>query len=279
MKRAFIGDVQGCANELDLLLARIDDELGRSAEVWLVGDLVNRGPHDLRVLETVRARVEAGRARVVLGNHELHLLRIAWGLREPGPLDTVQKLLARPDAREWVDWIRHLPLALTGKLGQRRFAMVHAASKPGWSRSRLAERAAAAAEPLAAPGEKTARRYLAGDGSREHDDLMRLVSCRSVTPEGWSSKTPEELPGDAVPWHEAWRERQHGHGLVYGHWSLQRLHVARGLRGLDTGCVHHGRGVNGYLTAWVPDTKKDDPFDVPDDRFWRVKARRAYYRD
>jgi hypothetical protein len=64
---------------------------------------------------------------------------------------------------------------------------------------------------------------------------------------------------------------------VYGHWSLQGLHVARGLRGLDTGCVHHGRGRDGLLTAWTPD-ERPDPFGVPDDRFVQVRAHARYWR-
>ena len=91
----------------------------------------------------------------------------------------------------------------------------------------------------------------------------------------WSSRPPSEAAG--VAWHEAWLERGHDYGVVYGHWSLQGLHVAPGLRGLDTGCVHHGRGRDGYLTAWLPDPDAGTPFSVPDERFWRVRARRAYY--
>src|SRR5690606_41345875 len=71
MQRIFVGDVQGCADEFDELLARARAAFGERFELWLVGDLVNRGPASLRVLRTVRALAEAGRARCVLGNHEL----------------------------------------------------------------------------------------------------------------------------------------------------------------------------------------------------------------
>jgi hypothetical protein len=76
---------------------------------------------------------------------------------------------------------------------------------------------------------------------------------------------------------------------VYGHWALQGLHVARGLRGLDSACVHHGRPdgrggtTRGFLTAWIPAWPGRDgdrePFDVPDDRFLQVPARRRYRDD
>ena len=93
----------------------------------------------------------------------------------------------------------------------------------------------------------------------------------------WSPEPPELAPPGYRAWHEVWRERAHPYGVVYGHWALQGLHVAPGLRGLDTGCVHHGRGRDGFLTAWLPDPNAAQPFDVPDERIWQVPARRPYY--
>ena len=66
---------------------------------------------------------------------------------------------------------------------------------------------------------------------------------------------------------------------MYGHWARQGLHVAAGLRGLDTGCVHHGRGRDGWLTAWLPEAASSDPFATPDTSFWKIPARRAYYAE
>ena len=109
------------------------------------------------------------------------------------------------------------------------------------------------------------------------DLLARLTRCRSVSPQGnWS---PEEPAADREAWHRAWSRREHAYGVVYGHWSLQGLHVAPRLRGLDTGCVHHGRGRDGALTAWLPDPDSETPFATPDDRFWSVPARSAYYAE
>ena len=119
--------------------------------------------------------------------------------------------------------------------------------------------------------------------AEDRDTLGRLTRCRSVDEaQGWSKAVPE---GAARAWHEAWSEHRHRYGVVYGHWSMQGLHVAEGLRGLDTGCVHHGRGRDGYLTAWLPtagdaeenDVSAVDPFDLPDDRFWQIPALARYY--
>ncbi len=82
-----------------------------------------------------------------------------------------------------------------------------------------------------------------------------------------------------MPGHELWAANAHDYGLVYGHWSMQGLHVAPRLRGLDSGCVHHGRGRDGFLTAWVPDTAQRDPFaaTAAEASLWLIPANRAYY--
>jgi bis(5'-nucleosyl)-tetraphosphatase (symmetrical) len=279
MQRIFVGDVQGCADELDELLARAHAEFGDRFELWLVGDLVNRGPDNVRALERARALVDAGRGRYVLGNHEIALLKVFAGLRPLSPLDSFADVLGRGDAAEWFEWLRRCPLLATGRLGGQRFAMAHAAVHPEWSLDELRERARAVEARLGAPDRSEALRLLAADPSQDPDrDLLgRLTSCRSVgVGDAWSTRPPGDAAGEA-PWYARWSDRGHGFGVVYGHWSLQGLHVAPWLRGLDTGCVHHGRGRAGALTAWLPDPDDAAPFDVPDRRFWQVPARRAYY--
>jgi bis(5'-nucleosyl)-tetraphosphatase (symmetrical) len=278
IQRIFVGDVQGCADELAEILARARKAFGSRFELWVVGDLVNRGPDNRRAIESVRELVDAGRARYVLGNHELALLRVASGLRELGPYDSFGDLLSAPDAAEWVEWLRRRPLVVEGRLGRRRFAMAHASVHPKWSLDELLRRARRVEERLGHEDAREQLRLLAADPALDPDrDLLgRLTGCRSAgEADAWSSSPPPEsgLPA----WHDRWSAHGHAWGVVYGHWSLQGLHVAAQLRGLDTGCVHHGRGRAGYLTAWLPDPRASDPFAVPDDGFWQVPARRAYY--
>ncbi|MDX1649056.1 MAG: metallophosphoesterase [Myxococcota bacterium] len=281
MRPVFVGDVQGCVRELEALFARVDAELGQDAwEPWLVGDLVNRGPSSLEVLRAVRARADAGRARVVLGNHEVALLRTALGRRRPGPEDTFADVLEADRREGWVDWLLRLPLLVEGRLGATPFAMVHAAVHPDWSLA-VARKRAAAVEAVLRGGDRQAAADLLDAVTRAPragaaDDLARLLTCRSVRPgdDAWSDAPPAP---PWRPWHEAWRARGHPYGVVYGHWSVQGLHVAPGLRGLDTGCVHHGRGRDGFLTAWLPDPSAPDPFGVPDDRFVQVRAFARYH--
>ena len=278
MQRVFVGDVQGCARELDALLERARSTFADDHEIWLVGDLVNRGPASLRVLQRVRELVDAGRARCVLGNHELSLLSVAWGLRARRPTDTFGDVLDAPDAEDWIDWLRRLPVAWTGRIGAQPLAMLHAAAHPDWSLADLRRIAGRVSERLGAE-RKAARAFLASDPETDPDReaLALLTSCRSVARDGrWSTEPPA---GDFEAWHGPWSERRHEYGIVYGHWSLQGLHVAPGLRGIDTGCVHEGRGRDGFLTAWIPDSSRRRPFDVPDDGFWQQRAFGKYYRE
>jgi bis(5'-nucleosyl)-tetraphosphatase (symmetrical) len=273
VQRIFVGDIQGCADELEEILARARREFGSAYELWSVGDVVNRGPKSHRSLARVREHVEAGHGQLVLGNHELALLARWLGLRGHQPTDTMEDLLERPDLDEWCEWLRRRPLAVAGELGRRPFLLVHASVHPAWSRDETLAAARRLEAELGAADRDALRSLLV----RRSDALGRLVSCRSVLSNGgWSKELPELLDA-AEPWHVAWARAGHGYGVVYGHYSMQGLHVAEGLRGLDTGCVHHQRGRDGYLTAWIPDPRDADPFRTPDARFWQVRAHRRYY--
>lgn len=276
----FVGDVQGCADELDEVLDRARAHFGERFELWIVGDVVNRGPGSLRALGRVRELVDAGRGQLVLGNHEVELLRVAAGLSSLSPLDTMREVLEAPDADDWLDWLRRRPLAVCGRIGRQPLAMVHAAVHPDWDLATLERCADAAAQRLGAGSRRDAEAFLAGDPARDADldTLYRVTSCRSVDAAGrWSPRPPGQAPAGMRAWHAEWSARGHAYGVVYGHWSLQGLHVAKRLRGLDTGCVHHGRGRRGFLTAWVPDPEEECPFSASDGDFWQVPARRAYY--
>jgi len=268
----FVGDVQGCGSELQELRKRTKARFGRGHELWLAGDLINRGPDNLELLERVREEVARGRCRYVLGNHEISLLRTAWGLRELQMLDTFDDVLDDAHLDDWVEWLRRRPLVETGTLGRRPFVLVHAAVGPDWSLAEVTARARAVEARLGADDAGRARDLLEADLAADPraDDLARLTRCRSIDRAGrWSSRDPETPDG---LWHAVWAEHGHDYGVVYGHFAVQGLHVAPGLRGLDTGCVHRGR-----LTAWVPDLERDDPFAVPDAGFWQVPAQRRYY--
>lgn len=276
MQRIFVGDVQGCAEELEQILGRARAQFGTGYDLLATGDVINRGPGSYRALARVREHVEVGRGQMVLGNHELAFLRVALGLAPSPPSATWNDLLGRPDLASWVDWLLRRPLAVFSSFGSRPFAMVHAAVPPRASLGSLRRLATRLQSRLA-----TDARTLLSEDSSDRDRLARLVSCRSVLADGgWSARQPQDhADSRAQPWHAAWSQAGHDYGVVYGHWAQQGLHVAPGLRGLDTGCVHEGRGAARYLTAWIPDERRRDPFAVPDKSFWHVRARRPYWRD
>jgi bis(5'-nucleosyl)-tetraphosphatase (symmetrical) len=276
VQRIFVGDVQGCADELERVVERARREFVDAFELWLVGDLVNRGPASRRVLERVRALEGAGRAQVVLGNHELALLRVAFGQRGLAPGDTFQELLDGADRDAWLDWIRGWPLAIVDRIGARRFAMVHAAVAPEWSLAELEARAQRVEVRLRRSRDSAAE-LLAADPGKDPDAdvLARVTRCRSVDADGrWSSRPPAR-PEDA--WHRRWTSHAHDYAVVYGHWALQGVHVTPMLRGLDSGCVYNGAPRSTFLTAWVPPPDAREPFAVPDEHFWRIPAQSVYW--
>ena len=150
MQPIFVGDVQGCGDELDELVRRAREKFGRDFELWLVGDLVNRGPYSLRVLERVRGLWESGHARVVLGNHDLALMAVWQGLRALRAHDTYGQVLEDRDADDWMHWLRALPLVERGVIDGQPFAMVHASVHPDWSLDELEARAKPVQARLAA---------------------------------------------------------------------------------------------------------------------------------
>ena len=262
-----IGDVQGCGASLgrllELLRARAGYDPGRD-RLWLAGDLVNRGPRSLGVLRTARAAARNGRARTVLGNHDLHLLSVAFGVRAPGARDTLAEVLAAPDRGELVDWLLRQPLACADLLdagGRRaRFVMTHAGLLPEWTVQDALVFAAELSAALVARPEATLRAIRTPAAERWDPSLdgdVRLSTLaaaftrlRVVRPDGripWGYKgTPEGAPDGAVPWFEAPGRRWAGDAAaptvaIAGHWAALGFRRRDDLLALDTGCVWGGR--------------------------------------
>jgi bis(5'-nucleosyl)-tetraphosphatase (symmetrical) len=237
-ERIFLGDVQGCADELDELIDRIGFDPERQ-ELWCVGDLVNRGPQSARALRRLR---EIG-ARSVLGNHDLHLLAVARGQRQARADDSFGDVLAADDRDELIDWLAAQPLVQAWD----DLVVVHAGLHPHWS------------DPggVAAPLESAIR---GGRIPFRDPDLAFLTRARNCDASG--RRPDDEIrPGPGfAPWYEHYRGAR---TVVFGHWASRGLVRAPRLRGLDTGCVW-----GGSLTAWSAAT----------DRATSVAARRAYHR-
>jgi bis(5'-nucleosyl)-tetraphosphatase (symmetrical) len=242
-----IGDIQGCHRTLQRLLVRIQFDPNRD-RLWLVGDLVNRGPASLEVLRWARGLDPA--ATVVLGNHDLHLLARAAGLRRSKARDTFQDVLKAADRDELLDWLRQRPFL--HREGDR--VLIHAGLLPAWTADAaegLAREAAAALQEGALaewirhdeeepepwhPGLRPRRRLRLA--------VQAFTSLRTCTPEGRACPgfhgPPEDAPAGCLPWFEVPGRKSAGVTVVCGHWSTLGLRVQAGLVALDTGCVWGG---------------------------------------
>ena len=120
-----IGDLQGCYEPLQLLLQKIDFNPA-SDSLWFAGDLVNRGPDSLKCLQFVKSLGES--AVTVLGNHDIHLLALYYGLRPRDKDPTLEQVLEAPDVDELIHWLQQQPLLHV----QDNFVLVHAGLHPRW---------------------------------------------------------------------------------------------------------------------------------------------------
>lgn len=121
MATYLIGDVHGCYDELVALLHQVDFNSQKDT-LWLTGDLVARGPGSLDVLRYVKSLGDS--VRLVLGNHDLHLLAVFAGISRNKPKDRVTSLLEAPDADELLNWLRRQPLLQVDE--EKKLVMAHA---------------------------------------------------------------------------------------------------------------------------------------------------------
>lgn len=233
-----IGDVHGCFRTLEALLDRLDLNL-RGDRLWMVGDLVNRGPRSLETLRWARALdAEMGdRFQVVLGNHDLHMIARHMGVAGKRPRDTLKKVLKAPDAPELVDWLRRRPFVHFDAVAGRDHVLVHAGLRPGWSPSDARDAAVRLERKLRGP---KAKRLL---HRRDNKSLAAFTRMRMLDakgrPHSWNGP-PEQAPEDLRPWFDAAPRGCPGHAAVCGHWAALGLRIEDGLIALDSGCVWGG---------------------------------------
>ncbi|MGH8250488.1 MAG: symmetrical bis(5'-nucleosyl)-tetraphosphatase [Steroidobacteraceae bacterium] len=245
-----IGDLQGCHAEFMALLERLRFDASRD-RLWLTGDLVNRGPASLACLREVRALGDS--VTTVLGNHDLHLLALAWApaqvkRREP----ELQAVLDAPDAADLLAWLAARPLLHRDR--SVGWTLIHAGLPPQWT---LAEAESCAREVEAAlrddPVTLLERMY--GDRpdrwSSRLAGIERLrftVNCltrlRYVDAGGrllLGLKGPvEDAPAGAMPWFRHPGRATTDDALIFGHWSALGYLSEPRLRCLDAGCVWGG---------------------------------------
>jgi bis(5'-nucleosyl)-tetraphosphatase (symmetrical) len=236
--------------------------------LWLVGDLVNRGPDSLSVLREIKALGDA--AVTVLGNHDLHLCTVAAGHRRPHRDDTIDDILAAPDRGDLIDWLMHRPLVVR----EADRLMVHAGLLPSWT----AQSAVALSHEVEAKlAGDDAGRFLSvlygNDPDTWRDDLegddrlravvnacTRLRFCTADDRMEFREKRgAAHAPAGFRPWYEHEHRRSRDTLIVCGHWSTLGLTLAPSMLMLDSGCVW-----GGSLSA----------MSLPERRLFQVPSRR-----
>ncbi|MFT7774758.1 symmetrical bis(5'-nucleosyl)-tetraphosphatase [Roseateles sp.] len=244
-----IGDVQGCCDALERLLQRLDFSPSRD-RLWLLGDLVNRGPASLATLRRLAGLGDA--ATCLLGNHDLHLLAAHHGVRHAHRGDTLDDILAAPDRSTLLDWLRQQRMAVF----EAGWLMVHAGVAPQWSRGDTLTLAGEVEAVLRGPDLPDFLRAMYGNEPARWDPglsgtarlrftvnaLTRLRFCSADGEMDFKTKDGAgAAPAGFMPWFEVPGRRTDDTPIAFGHWSTLGLLDRSNLLGLDTGCVWGGR--------------------------------------
>jgi bis(5'-nucleosyl)-tetraphosphatase (symmetrical) len=239
-----IGDIQGCLAPFKRLLDQISFD-PRTDQLWLVGDLVNRGPDSLALLRFVQSLGDA--VRIVLGNHDLFLLAAAEGIATVRHKDTIHDVLEAKDCRELMAWLRRQPLHYR----KGSFLMIHAGLLPQWTIDESARFAREVEVVLAGPEYRTFLHNLFHGPTPQWNSSLtgqeRLVSItraltklRTCTPTGEMSGFSgplEEVPIGYFPWFRIPHRKSADATIICGHWAALGLCIEPNLLAIDSGCV------------------------------------------
>ena len=248
MARYLIGDIQGCDAPLARLLARIGFSASRDT-LYVLGDLVNRGPASAAVLRRLMAFGDA--ARCLLGNHDLSLLAVAHGHRAPHRNDTMDDILQAPDRDAMLDWLRHRSMALHA----HGILMVHGGVLPSWDLPQVLALAAEVERVLRGPDLTDFLAHMWGNRPDRWDDALAgidrlrvvvnaLTRLRFCTPEGVmdlkASGRLDQAPPGTLAWFDVPGRRTRDTCIAFGHWSTLGYLRRPDIISLDTGCVWGG---------------------------------------
>ena len=260
-----IGDLQGCCDPLQHLLDTLDFSPSRD-RIHLLGDLVNRGPQSLAVLQRLEALGDA--ARCVLGNHDLHLLAVAHGVRKPGKGDTLDDILADPRRDALLDWLRHQRMA-SQACG---WLLVHGGVIPQWSAAQTLALGGEIEALLRSPDIAAFLPVMYGNEPRRWDPalegpdrwrfivntLTRMRLCSADGELELKKDNPGEAPPGMLPWFAHPDRLTRDTPIAFGHWSQLGLVDTPLLLATDTGCVW-----GGSLTAVRVDGGRREVVQVP----------------
>ncbi|MBB1268674.1 symmetrical bis(5'-nucleosyl)-tetraphosphatase [Shewanella sp. SR44-3] len=257
MAHYFVGDIQGCFAELELLLQKVGFNPSID-ELWAVGDMVARGPDSLKTLRYLKSLESS--AKLVLGNHDLHLLAVQGKLKSANPKDNLGELLAATDLNILISWLRELPLVQF--LPEYNIVMTHAGVPPQWDLTRLTIEAEQVSQALKRSDyleSLIAHMYINGPAqwSETLSDIDRLRYCingltrmRYLHRDGsleFDCKLPpqDNLNTNITPWF-TFKSATSNQTKVFGHWAaLMGQTGVNDIKALDTGCCW-----GEHLTLW-----------------------------
>ncbi len=243
-----VGDIHGCYDVFQRLLARVKFD-GGCDRLWLVGDLVNRGPQSLATLRWAHRNRDI--ATVVLGNHDFHLLALAAGVARAKSSDTLGEILRADDGEELCEWLRARPLAHC----EDGYLMVHAGVLPQWSADDVLQLAAEAGDVVAGEEWREFAKVLYGDEPAAWSPelrgverwrviinaltRMRVCSEAGVMDLRFQGK-PEESPRGCRPWFDVAGRKTAAMPIICGHWAALGFLRRADLLALDSGCFWRG---------------------------------------
>lgn len=246
-----VGDVQGCFDDLQRLLERLNFE-PEEDQLWFTGDLVNRGPKSLETLRFVR---ELGDSAIsVLGNHDLHLIAVAEGFQPLKPKDTLQPILDAPDAAELLEWLRLRPLLHFDR--QLGYLLVHAGLAPEWDLKKSLACAREVEAVLRGNDYRDLLQNMYGDEPARWSDTLEgfarlryiINACTRIRychPDGAldlrHKGAPGTQPAELQPWFRIPQRKNADIDIVFGHWSTLGDPRTPRAWALDSGCLWGGK--------------------------------------
>ncbi len=248
----FVGDLHGCFDELQMLLERVRFDPAKD-KLYLTGDLVARGEKSLECLRFVKNLGSS--AQTVLGNHDLHLLACAYGIKKVKTRDNLTALFAAPDFDELIDWLRRQPLFVHDEC--LNFSLVHAGISPDWDVA-TAQACAREVETVLRQGDYRAllRQMYDSRPERWSPDLQgierlrysinaftRMRFCYADHRLDFDCKLPpEQAPSELMPWFACDNPLFKTENIIFGHWaSLVDYPTPANIYALDTGCAWGNR--------------------------------------
>jgi len=243
-----VGDIQGCYDPLRRLLDQVNFDSNKDT-LLCVGDLVNRGPKSLKVLRFLKSL--NNQCVTVLGNHDIHLLAMLYGIREPRKSDTLNNILNAPDAQEIADWLRHKPLFVVNE--KRKFLLAHAGIYPWWNLQQTIDNAQFVEKRFKDEKKciKLLNKIYSNHPSKWSNDLSKIhrarftinafTRMRFCSPKGHLNFSESGYDGkmrkNRLPWFEFKNPEINEYKTIFGHWSALGFLNTKQHLALDTGCV------------------------------------------